>query len=341
MPAVSGLGDRRRPRRRTREYPGEDLMRGLSFRPTMISGGMTMRAILVPLDGTDQSQRVLPYAEALARWTEAWLLLMEAAEGHAFYEEDARLARRTAVAAAAQYLAELERSEHGRGVAATHVVLEGPPVEAILAAAADGDADLIAMATHARSGLDRLVAGSVAEAVLGRSSVPLLLVPPSATAPPPSEGTLRVLVPLDGSRLAEAALEAAAALAPPSRLELLLLRVAEPADRVFARRRLDGQRIAADTRAADRLRPLRRDGAVVTTELRSGRDPAEVIARVARERSCHLIAMATHGRSGLARLLLGSVAAATLARASVPVLLVRPSDLAAPTSLPVTAGAPA
>jgi len=50
------------------------------------------------------------------------------------------------------------------------------------------------------------VTGSVAEEVLGRSAVPVVLVPPGATAPPPSEGRLRVLVPLDGSRLAEAAL---------------------------------------------------------------------------------------------------------------------------------------
>ncbi|HEY3081218.1 MAG TPA: universal stress protein [Chloroflexota bacterium] len=300
-----------------------------------------MRAILVPLDGTAQSQRVLPCAEALARGTDGWLLLMEAAEGYAFYEEDARLARRTALAAAEQYLAELERSERGRGVAAARVLLEGPPVPAILAAAESSDADLIVMATHARSGLDRLVAGSVAEEVLRRSSVPLLLVPPGAGEPPPSEGTLRVLVPLDGSRLAEAALEAAAALAPPSRLELLLLRVAEPPDRVQSRRQPASQTIAAHMHAADRLRPLRAAGAVVTAEVRSGRDPAETIAAVARERSCHLIAMATHGRSGLARLLLGSVAAATLARASVPVLLVRPSDLAAPTPLPVTADATA
>jgi nucleotide-binding universal stress UspA family protein len=304
-------------------------------------GTTTMHAILVPLDGTAQSQRVLPCAEALALGTDGWLLLMEAAEGHAFYEEDARLARRTAVAAAEQYLAELERSERGHGVAAARVVLEGPPVPAILAAAESSDADLIVMATHARRGLDRLVAGSVAEEVLGRSSVPVLLVPPGAVEPPPSEGVLRVLVPLDGSRLAEAALEVAAALAPPSRLELLLLRVAAPPDRADARRPLASQTVAARVRADDRLRRLRAAGAVVTTEVRAGRDPAATIAAVARERSCHLIAMATHGRSGLARLLLGSVAAATLTRASVPVLLVRPADLAAPTPLPVTADATA
>jgi nucleotide-binding universal stress UspA family protein len=299
-----------------------------------------MRTILVPLDGTAQSQRVLPHAEALAMGTDGWLLLMEAAEGHAFYDEDARLAHRTAVAAAEQYLTGLERSERGRGVAAARLVLEGPPVPAILEAAADSDADLIVMATHARTGLDRLVVGSVAEEVLRRSSVPLLLVPPGATAPPPSEGTLRVLVPLDGSHLAEAALEAAAALAPPSRLELLLLHVAAP-DRLGARRPPTRETVAERMRAAERLRPLRAAGAAVTTAVRSGGDPAGTIAAVARERSCHVIAMATHGRSGLARLLLGSVAASTLARASVPVLLVRPTDLLPLSTLPALAGSTA
>jgi nucleotide-binding universal stress UspA family protein len=281
-----------------------------------------MRAILVPLDGTAQSQRVLPYAEAVALGTGGWLLLMEAAEGYAFYEQDARLARRTAVAAAERYLADLERSEHGRGVAAARIVLEGPPAPAILAAAEESDAGLIVMATHARTGLDRLVAGSVAEEVLRRSSVPLLLVPPGAAAPPPSEGRLRVLVPLDGSRLAEAALEAAAALAPPARLELLLLRVAAPPDPIFARPPAS-RTVAGRMRAAERLRPLRAAGAVVTSEARPGRDPAAAIAAVARERSCHLIAMATHGRSGLGRLVFGSVAEQVVRHAPCPALLVR------------------
>src|SRR5262245_4487892 len=315
-------------------------MRPPSPRSTMPVGGTTMRAILVPLDGTEYSQRVLPHAEALAAVTGGRLVLMEAAEGHAFYAEDAPLARRTALAAAEQYLAQLERRERGSGLAAEHVALEGSPVAAILSAAEAGGIDLIVMATHARTGLDRLVIGSGAEEVLRRSTVPVVLVPPGAAAPP-SEGRLRVLVPLDGSRLAEAALAPLAELVPAARLELLLLRVATRPDRVFGRRPPASQTVAARTRAAEAVRPLHAAGAVVTTEVRFGRNPADAIGALARERSCHLIAMATHGRSGLARLLLGSVAAATLARAPVPVLLVRPADLAAPTSLPVTAGAPA
>jgi nucleotide-binding universal stress UspA family protein len=298
----------------------------------MPAGGTTMRAILVPLDGTEHAQRVLPHAEALAAATGGRLVLMEAAEGHALYEQDAPLARRTALATAEQYLAELERREWGRGLPAEHVVIEGPPTAAILGAAETRHADMIVMATHARRGLDRLVTGSVAEGVLRRSPVPVVLVPPGAAAPLPSVGTLRVLVPLDGSRLAEAALATLAELVPAARLDLLLLRVAEPPDRVVARRPPASQGVAARMRAA---------GALVTAEVRFGRDPAETIAAVARERTCHLIAMATHGRSGLARLLLGSVAAATLARATVPVLLVRPADLAAPTPLAVPLGAPA
>lgn len=129
------------------------------------------------------------------------------------------------------------------------------------------------MATHARTGFDRLLAGSVAEEVLRRSPAPVLLVPPGAAALAPSDGTVRVLVALDGSPLAEAALEPASELAPPSRLELLLLRVAEPPGRVRVRRPLAGGTTAPRSRVADGVRQLRSAGAIVTSLVRRGRHP--------------------------------------------------------------------
>jgi nucleotide-binding universal stress UspA family protein len=139
----------------------------------------------------------------------------------------------------------------------------------------------------------------------------------------------RVLVPLDGSRLAEGILPFILQIASPLDLEVALVHVARP----IAPQAIEGTRhftvddVAARLKEAhDYLAPvaaqLRERGVRVTTHARHGEPVAEIVA-AARETGSGLIAMTTHGRSGFARLLLGSVAEAVLRQAEMPVLMMR------------------
>lgn len=141
----------------------------------------------------------------------------------------------------------------------------------------------------------------------------------------------RVVVPLDGSEVAEAALPLIERIAAPLDLEVVLVRVVPPLSR-----ELIGvpAAIAEDERVA-RLREAKRyveeraaalgaRGVRATAHVRVGAPPAEIVA-AARETGADLIAMTTHGRSGLGRLLFGSVAESVLRGASVPVILLRPT----------------
>jgi nucleotide-binding universal stress UspA family protein len=140
----------------------------------------------------------------------------------------------------------------------------------------------------------------------------------------------RILVPLDGSETAEAVLPAAQALAGPLGAELVVLRVVEPLTAVEAV--ATAGVVAPDTLFLRELEAkeylgrvrerLARAGLRVRAELRRGQAAPEILAAVA-DTQADLVAMSSHGRSGLGRLLFGSVAQAVLARATVPVLVVR------------------
>jgi nucleotide-binding universal stress UspA family protein len=143
--------------------------------------------------------------------------------------------------------------------------------------------------------------------------------------------TARVLVPLDGSKLAEAALGAAQRIAGRDATDMLLLSVVarvNPApllrDEAIPRRRLEARYKKAGGYLEAVRRRLERRGVRSRVLVRSG-DAAEEILACARAERVRLIAMSTHGRSGLRRALFGSVAEGVLRRAAVPILLVRGS----------------
>ena len=199
------------------------------------------------------------------------------------------------------------------------------PAPAIAEAASEGGAELIVMSTHGRGGLGRLLVGSVAEAVVRQAQVPVLLVR-GALAPRPA-GLGRVLVPLDGSEQSETVLGVVGRLAGPLDLGVDLLHVIEPlspsataeialhVDEITRLRQKE-----ADARLAQLRTGLEGRGLRVRYAVRHGA-VVDVIERYAAEESVGLIAMATHGRTGLPRLLFGSVAERCLRQARVPVLL--------------------
>jgi nucleotide-binding universal stress UspA family protein len=199
-------------------------------------------------------------------------------------------------------------------------------------------ADLVVMATHDRIGPDRWVHGSVAEAVVGRASVPVLLVGPSHTtelAELLSSARPVLVVPLDGSELAEAALPLASEFAATFGGHIVLVDVVpRPGDLVAAQGGVmtyvgdDYGDLQAEAQnylngMASRLTA---DGLSVAVSVRSG-IPAQQIAATASEHGAAAVIMASHGRTGLVRSMLGSVAGQTLHHSPCPVLLIRPATL--------------
>jgi nucleotide-binding universal stress UspA family protein len=280
---------------------------------------MMFTRILVPLDGSPSSERVLPYVLAIARALKASVILLHAVPPSTSEEVEPE------AAGTITRLTELVSALRDQGIDVWMRVYDEPAGQAIIAAADQERADLIVMSTHGRGGLGRWLYGSVADEVLRHTTQPIGLISATCDRVWATGRAFRMLVPLDGSDFAEQALEAAAAVATAVSGELLLLRVVEPTDELsvlgppYLQDALDAARGYLD-RVADRpgINP-------VTTGLRvEAGDPAATIAAVARREDVDVVMMATHGSGGLVRLALGSVASDTLHRVTTPLLLVRP-----------------
>jgi nucleotide-binding universal stress UspA family protein len=296
--------------------------------------------ILVPLDGSPLAETVLPHAMVLARATGSSLMLLRVLAPPLLIEPMlgavppptiAYAAWEAENAAAHTYLAATAERLDAPDLPVHTTFCQGDPASVIVAwAAQDPPHRRIAMATHGRSGLGRWVFGSVAEKVLHAASVPLLLVRAQEDRPSriPAHPYQTILVPLDGSALAEHALVAALPLARSSQATLWLLAV-EPtldaagvtelswsaADQTAIHARLEDYlaQVARRVQAAD---------VPVRTHVLAG-EPAPEILRMADQVEADLVVMSTHGRGGLQRFWLGSVALKVVQAARHPVLLVR------------------
>ena len=292
---------------------------------------------LVPLDGSELAERALPYAVRLAAERGGRLVLTRAALAPPPSGLDWERQQLTIMEEATVYLSDVAQKVATR-VPVTTAPLYGHAADTILAAAAQFSADSIVMATHGRTGLAHLLHGSVAEAVLTRSPVPVFVVyarPGEAAAPPFDSASARILVPLDGSAFAEAALPLALEIVGRAG-ELVLSSVAEEPDHVERDDRgrvlayLDQQEEAIKRDTLDYLRQIearlkqQRPDLRVTRDVRIG-DPAAGIAMAEIACGVDLVVMATHGRTGLRRAVLGSVAGRVLTTGSVPVLVVSPA----------------
>src|SRR5581483_2013856 len=287
--------------------------------------------ILVPLDGSALADRALPYAATLARSSHARLALVRAALAHTLPGVDPSEAQVAVVERAERELEATAERLRAEGLTVETHVYYDEAARAIVDAAEHAAADLVVMSTHGRGGLGRWVYGSVADRVLRRVAVPVLLVPAAAEPLRTTDAPLRILVPLDGSALAEEVLGDVRALAAARGVEVLLLRVVEPLAPIEAdvAGNLLAQEGATEFAEAQSYLEnidarLRNGGLLVSTRVVVG-EAAPTIAATAAEYRADLIAMATHGRGGLPRLVLGSVAAGVLHRTRMPLRLVRPA----------------
>jgi nucleotide-binding universal stress UspA family protein len=219
-------------------------------------------------------------------------------------------------------------------VRVTTALTEGVPPDALLAQAAAKAADLIVMTTHGRGPLSRFWLGSVADEMVRRATVPVLLLRPAErTAALKHEWMVRtILVPLDGSSLAEEALVPGMVLGKLMGASFTLLRVLPPV--TYSGMDITGQAVLAGAphllealrmeaqlyleRVAARLRTA---GVAVQTRVILEAQPAAAILEEVRDGGHDLIALETHGRAGLERFFLGSVADKVVRGAAIPVLV--------------------
>jgi nucleotide-binding universal stress UspA family protein len=313
-----------------------------------------IRSILVPLDGSAFGEHALPLALSVARRAGAALQLVHVhvppaplySEGLVPYEKvwDAKFVEQSR-----KYLDDASRRLAGvsTSVRVEPVLMEGAVPEAVLERVKSTAVDLVVMTTHGRGALARAWLGSIADELVRRLTIPLLLVRPNEAAVNlKAEPVLRrLLVPLDGSELAERILEPAVALGTLMDAEYRLLRIVKPV--VFGGytpiepgmgsmidptlvKELDNLHKDEERRAqayldqvAERLRgrSLRVQTHVVTAD-----QVAAGILTEAQGTRTDAIALETHGRRGLPRLFLGSVADKVLRGAHVPILLQRPAE---------------
>jgi len=282
--------------------------------------------VLVPLDGSPLSEAILPLVRGLDA---AAVTLVQVVPAETL--PDGTRPR----LAADLYLVEAAERLRAAGLpAARPQVRVGKPADEVLKAAAEVGADLIALTTHGRSGFDRFLVGSVAERVVRASPIPVLALrasEPAAADAPPLRLFERVLVPFDGSEPARHVVGALARLGAAGQGRVILYGVVEsygaglealvtppPNDLVaqYLKLRCDGAREDLD-RAATEAAALGFDAGVdVAVGAPAGRilDWAEALPAT-------LIAMGTHGRTGLSRWTLGSVAEKVLRASTVPLLI--------------------
>lgn len=286
--------------------------------------------ILVPLDGSARAERALPAAARLAQATHSTLLLARvvplttpaailAAEGVYTDPDVYQQLRDGDEHAAATYLEQQAAPLRKRGVdvLARTCVRSGEVTGCLLAIEREEQVGLVVMTTHGRTGVARLALGSVADRLVRQGQVPVLLLRSldgEAQEPP----LARAVVPLDGSARAEQSLVIALRLAGAVLQQAQAVRVVETADAT--------QQIAEAHQYLDAITgqwtPLFAErGATFTARVRIGAPAEQIIQQVTVDGD--LIVLATHGRSGLVRLTLGSVADQLLRDSAAPLLLVR------------------
>ena len=233
------------------------------------------------------------------------------------------------------YLADIEQRLTQEGVQVESWLANGDAAQTIADVATKIQADLIAMTTSGRTGFSRWAMGSVADRVIHIAHQPILLIRNQEVAPP-DYAIRRILVPVDGSALAETALFQASLIAQDQGAELVLLRVVEPlsnwqkkillegsySDALLEKeRQQDAERYLADCTATLQTQQLS-----VTSHLYRG-NASETILRLVDQEPFDLVVMSTHGLSGYSRWVYGSVTGKVLHSARCPLLLIRSVDM--------------
>lgn len=309
---------------------------------------MRIRKLIVPLDRSAFAEHAVPLVVAIAKHAGAEVRLAHVlprypddprwgeVEGEldAVFRHDAQ-----------SYLDEKAKEVAGHtGTEVSTAVLAGDAAEALRNEATAFGADLIIMSTHGHGPLSRLWLGSVADDLMRHAPVPVLLDRPRGEEPPPAEEPVlrRWLIPLDGSELSHAIIPAVTAIGQVFEAEVTCLRVTEPIymgadDLTGIGVAPEGQALydmvteihqAQQKQAAEYLDRIVAEfvshGVTAHGILRTEGNPASVILEMAE--GADAIALATHGRGGLSRWLLGSTADKVARGSTKPLLVFHPPE---------------
>lgn len=299
-----------------------------------------LKRILVPLDGSELAERILVFVRGLLVHQDAEVTLLHVLKRlpGADYRDTGSLSAEDAKV----HLERLQRQWSEEGARVRIAFMTGEPCDEILKFADALQPSLVAMSTHGRTGLSRMLRGSVAEEFLRRSPFTTLLCNPHALPQrgrPEALQFRRILVPTDGSEFSLSVVPAVEEFARMFGAEVILLYVAAvypdplgyPVGTVLPTSEDAAQVVE---QVARRFDPAK---AKVRTRVTFGLPETQIVQAAIAE-NADLVAMATHGRTGLARILLGSVAEAVLRASPCPVMIVRDATqtvrAGAPSELP-------
>ena len=299
------------------------------------------KMIMVPTDGSGFDREAIRVALRIAERSHAEVRLVRVHSTGAFFgmgsspeaatvsvkvleqERDRILSELYALAAECRNTSDAEI-----GVA----LEDGPVPDALRAYATCNKVDLIVISSHGRGGIARLSLGSVTDSLIRQTTIPVLVVKPAASYlnPQAEEPFKRIIVPLDGSSLAEQILPEVVALAKLDEAQLTLLHVLVP--RASPQKAIAAQKIpgwdkdiaAAQVYLFRTAAKLREDGCLTTTDVVVGENIAQAIADYAGRAKADLVAIATHGRGGISRALRGSVADVVTRTSRTSMLVFRP-----------------
>ncbi len=286
------------------------------------------KSLVVPLDGSELAEQALPYVAELARGFKSEVVLLTVC-----------MAGDPLKHVLTDYLERKAEKLGSSDVKASAVCIEGEPTSSILSFAAENKIDLIVISTHGKGGISRWPLGSIATKVVQSSHIPVFLV----RSGPQSDITVKlkkIAAALDGSRFAEAIIPHLEAFAKSLGSEIVLLEVLEPVKvpqlgafeewgkvekDIFAKLEREAGRYLEKRKATLQSKDIE-----VTTKLLQGK-PADAILQHVVEAGIDLVALTTHGFSGISKWAYGSVASRIIEASPKPLLLVRPP-------LPVASG---
>jgi nucleotide-binding universal stress UspA family protein len=303
------------------------------------------KVIMVPTDGSGFDREAIRVALRVAEQTDAKVQLVRVLTTGSLFElaagtEGIPVAAEVVLSERDKAMSELYAlAAECRAMSKAVVTVDlhaGPIAEVLEGYASRHGVDLIVISTHGRSGIARLSLGSVTDSLIRHTTIPVLVVKPptSYLNPRVSEAFKRIIVPLDGSVLAEQILPRVVALAKLEDAEITLLNVLIPqshSQKETADPSLpwwDKDISVAKKYLFHIAGGLRRNGVAVTTDIVIGENVANAIGDFAARERADLIAIATHGRGGLARMLRGSVASAVMHSARTSMLVLRPGHVA-------------
>ena len=281
--------------------------------------------ILVPLDGSELAETVLPYVEELAGRLDSEAILFTVCAQGEWLERPLRA-----------YLEKRAEELWSLGIKSSPLIVHGDPAYEILDFSQKNNMGLIAISTHGRTGVSRWALGSIANKVLQKSTIPLLLVQSKEIETVIEEKKLRkILLALDGSPLSEAIIPYVEKIAQDLS-EVILLRIVEPLkihQSVSFEVAPDWGKLEKDYMAnaeievkqylGEQEKALRDKGVKVSSVWMHGR-PTRTILKYAEDNSVDLIAISTRGYSGVTKWAFGSVASKIIEGSSKPLLLIRP-----------------